>query len=397
MNILEHAEITDMTKKLTIDGVTSAYTVYKIPVELLKYNFKNDRISTEIMEYQSKHKNIEDLSTYDLNIIVEELIEKSDVSALKKTKANIKSFSQREAGVVLKDGTVIDGNRRLTCIRQLNRDSDMREFKYFEGVVLTDLDYSNAKVIKSLELQIQHGFEEKVGYNPINRLAGIYKYIIKDQLFTAQEYADHTNMKLRDLNRLIDQVHIIISFLDYIGMPEAFYVAKQLDLDGPSGEIANFVRSINRTNLNKYKRHLEVLFAYMIAKPSGDLTRYIRKLISKRNIIDFVQNPNIMNEFQIYETEIHNVFEEKSGLLGVETLRNQRVLINDMDQLYNVFFTDKEMKNEKHKEIRSLEKAYDELLSIDKDLLKASYHSKEKEIKTLLAHLKGLIQDLEQI
>ena len=54
--------------------------------------------------------------------------------ALRNTKNNIEKFGQRVAGVVIKNGRIVDGNRRFTCLRELQRDSG-KDY-YFEAVVL---------------------------------------------------------------------------------------------------------------------------------------------------------------------------------------------------------------------------------------------------------------------
>lgn len=46
---------TQLTRKLTIDGVTSAYPVYRVQLDQLYYNDQNDRISTWISKYKAEH------------------------------------------------------------------------------------------------------------------------------------------------------------------------------------------------------------------------------------------------------------------------------------------------------------------------------------------------------
>ena len=58
---------------------------------------------------------------------------------------------------------------------------------------LFDKDIEESKKeIKLLELYLQHGREERVGYNPIDRLVGIYNDIIENELITIKEYARNT-------------------------------------------------------------------------------------------------------------------------------------------------------------------------------------------------------------
>ena len=49
--------ITPLAKKLTIDGETKAYQVYKIDLDLLFYNDQNDRIATWLSQYKDTYGN----------------------------------------------------------------------------------------------------------------------------------------------------------------------------------------------------------------------------------------------------------------------------------------------------------------------------------------------------
>ena len=59
MNLLKEGleqrvvERTTMTRKLTVDGLTKAYPVYKIRLDWLFYNDQNDRIATWISQYKA--------------------------------------------------------------------------------------------------------------------------------------------------------------------------------------------------------------------------------------------------------------------------------------------------------------------------------------------------------
>lgn len=67
-------QYTDVSRKLTIDGQTKAYQVYKIRLDKLFYNDQNDRIATWISKYISENGelNIEDTENY--NDIIQNLL-----------------------------------------------------------------------------------------------------------------------------------------------------------------------------------------------------------------------------------------------------------------------------------------------------------------------------------
>lgn len=131
----EKLEKIDLTKRITIDGRQETYDVYKIPLDYLYYNDQNGRINTAYHQFVSKNGKLSPVpgeSKY--NKQFEQFIFESDSSALKKTQLSIEKNGQQEPGVVLPDGRVIDGNRRLTAVRRIGRSSGITQF--FEAAIL---------------------------------------------------------------------------------------------------------------------------------------------------------------------------------------------------------------------------------------------------------------------
>ena len=90
---------TTMTRKLTIDGITQAYPVYKVRLDCLYYNDQNDRIATWISQYKLQNGgNIPYVyEREEYNKIIENFIVESNPDAIKKTQKNIELVDQREA------------------------------------------------------------------------------------------------------------------------------------------------------------------------------------------------------------------------------------------------------------------------------------------------------------
>lgn len=279
INLIDNAEqygieATEFTRKLTIAGVTKAYKVYRIPLELLFYNDQNDRIATWISKYRAEHDGTSlDITAPDYNDIIQDFIVKSNPEAIQETQANIEKFNQREAGVVLRDGRIIDGNRRFTCLRNLAKKAS--RFAYFEAVILPKDMATNAKQIKMLELSIQHGEESKVEYNPIDRLVGIYQDIERNHLLSIQEYAESTNTTTAKVKQQLEIAKLMVEFLEFIGAPEKFYIARELDLNGPLVELYGILKSI--TNGEEKEQMKQSIFINLLMSPTGDMTRFIRK------------------------------------------------------------------------------------------------------------------------
>lgn len=158
---------TTLTRKVTYGGKTVIYPVYRVRLDCLYYNDQNDRISTWITRYESENGKdaFAELNKDIYNRIIENFIYESNPEAIQKTQKNIALVGQQEPGVSLADGRIVDGNRRFTCLRRLQRES--AEPVYFETVIM-DMDIrEDKKQIKLLELTIQHGEEKKVDYDLI--------------------------------------------------------------------------------------------------------------------------------------------------------------------------------------------------------------------------------------
>ena len=267
---------TAQTRKLTIDGLTKAYPVYKVRLDWLFYNDQNDRIATWISQYKAQHdgKAPDSTDREAYNEIIEQFIVDSNPEAIRKTQTNIEMVDQREAGVVLADGRIIDGNRRFTCLRRLAAKND--RFSYFETVILDRNIENSAKQIKMLELSIQHGEESKVDYNPIDRLVGIYNDIISSQLLSVEEYAKSTNESESDVKKRVEIAKLMVEFLEFINAPEQFYIARDLQLYYPLEEL---LKLIKKCHTEDEIEDLKIsVFTNILMQTAGDMTRFVRHI-----------------------------------------------------------------------------------------------------------------------
>lgn len=271
---------TKLSRKLTIDGITQAYPVYKVRLDMLFYNDKNDRIATWISQYKSTNEanahDVTDREAY--KSLIESFIIKSNPLAIEKTQTNIELVDQREPGVVLADGRIIDGNRRYTCLRRLSVKND--HFKYFETVILDRNIENSAKQIKMLELSIQHGEESKVDYNPIDRLVGLYNDIVDSKLLSVSEYAKSTNELEGDVRKRVEIAELMVEFLDFINAPKQFYIARDWEIGFPLEELHKLFK---KCKTDDEAEDLKIcVFTNILMKTSNDLGRFVRNF---KNII----------------------------------------------------------------------------------------------------------------
>ena len=296
----ENIEKTTLTKRLTIGGETKDYPVYRFPLEYLYYNDQNGRINTVYHQYISNHgKLTPEIGESKYNEIFEKFIFDSKKQALKDTQISISEKGQQEPGVILSDGRVIDGNRRFTALRRIQRETNIKQ--YFEAVILSfDIKKKLDEMkIKELELDLQLGREERVSYDPIDRIFDVYNTIEVQKLMTPEEYKKASGAgNTKRINKDLRLAKLIIKFLSIVAPNEnpidKFYLARELKLDGPLEDIE---RTINKLKKDKetITQNVLTILAVQIAKSKigdRDITRKIRDV--KYNILD---NPEMKERF----------------------------------------------------------------------------------------------------
>ena len=271
-------ELTGLTRKLTINGETKAYPVYRVRLDLLFYNDRNDRILTWISQYRDE-TGIEDLGTLsreEYNRVIEEFIIKSNPSSIEKTCNSMRLVGQREPGVTLSDGRIVDGNRRFTCLRMLQREDP--SVAYFETVILSKEPSDNAKQVKLLELAIQHGEEQRVDYNLIDHVLGAYMDIVETGLLTVEEYASTTFEPVAEVKKKLDIAQLIIEFLAFMRTPGQYHIARDMQ---SNSLLVELLPLLNRCKTEKEREELKKsVFMNMMLSTFSDQRKYIRNLKS---------------------------------------------------------------------------------------------------------------------
>lgn len=375
---------TDLTRKITLDGVTSALPVYKIKLSELFYNDKNDRIATSIDAYNRTHeKPLSPGKNEEYNQVIENFIVKSNEQAIFKTKNNIKLVGQREAGVVLPDGRVIDGNRRFTCLRQLS--SEAEKFTYFEAVILQkDAD---EKQIKLLELMIQHGEEQRVEYDPVDMMVGVYHDIKETGMLTVAEYAQAIDVPERDIEFKLKMADTCVEFLEFINMPKHWYLIKEFSIySAVSGTgHSTSIESILKRCDDRYKDDLKtILYVNIVLNTSGKLMESVIKLVMSDMITQYIRHARpLANEFKEqldgYE---YSSFDELKNIIHLNSdIRRELEQLLDASML-------KHKKNEIHsKPSKNVSKAISMMKGIDSGVIDRLTEKEMAELKQNLTKL----------
>ena len=385
---------TTLTRKLTVDGLTKAYPVYKVKLDWLFYNDQNDRIATWISQYKAQHEGkTPDIALRDAyNNIIEEFIVASNPDAIRKTQSNIELVDQREPGVVLADGRIIDGNRRFTCLRRLAQKNE--RFGYFETVILDRSIENNAKQIKMLELSIQHGEESKVDYNAVDRLVGIYSDVVETGLLTEEEYSRSTNESLSDVKRRIEVAKLMVEFLEFINAPKQFYIARDLQLAFPLEELSKILKKCRSDEEADDIKN--AAFTNILMQTSSDMGRFIRNF---KSIIGSDYQEEFLEEQRELAVQVVDSL-PPVGKMDTTTIR-EVVRANDevtqaLDRSMDKSLTKVKKNETRNRPVQLAEKATTFLESIDQHILLKLNDSELRRLERQLTKLEQVIAQIRE-
>lgn len=406
MNLLEMNFEKSSTKKLPLKGKTQVLNVYRIPIKHLKYNVKNGRIATFISQYIDENGPLPE-DREEFNNIIEKFIIDSNPKAFQNTKNNIKELGQMEPAVVLSDGIVIDGNRRFTVLRQLSKEErNSAQFEYIDAVVL-DREIYNDKDIKRLELNLQHGLESRVDYNPVERLVDIYETLIAEDsdtgkpLFSIKEYARDAQMKENDVKRDKEVAELLLEYLEFLHQPKKFHIARQQKIDGPLREIHGILKS-RKIDESKHFEIKEFLFANLLTLKE-DPTRMIRALRKplederlKEELLE--QSEDSLDEIDevLSSDEVQNEV-EKTGIVNVPSEIQESIIRVTEDAVDN-----SKLEDARNQPIEALRKAVNNIKQVDRrslsyfdDELRSGFEDYLTEVETLAKELRETIEDVD--
>lgn len=385
---------TDLTKKLVIDNVAKVYPVYKIRLDKLYYNDQNDRIATWVSQYKTENNvdeiNMENLDEY--NAIIHNFVTESNREALRKTQTNMELIGQNVPGVVLQDGRIIDGNRRFTCLRNIEEKTGQTQ--YFEAVILDHNIKNNKKQIKMLELMLQHGIDEKIDYNPIDRLVGVYNDVIETGLLTAKEYAMGIGVKESEVVQEIEKAKLMVEFLEFINAPKQFHLARHFNIVDPLKELNTMLKRINDEDKKEDLKYS--VFSQFLISPEGDATRYMRKIKKIASNDRFLEG---------YLDEQVDLVEKVCDILEThpEVKENEIAKIRSDEDLKRNFYqsTEKHLNKvnsdaTRNQPIKLVEKAFDNLELIDLNILSKLSVLQLEEFSNNVKDLKEKINNLEK-
>ena len=234
-------------------------TIYLVPLDMLHLNADNGRIATWVSGHESdpNAKKFSDMTREEWNATLIKFIqESSSKEDNDRTRRSLYQDGQLKVGAILSDGTVVAGNRRCSILMSLLHDTGNHErFGYFKCAIFDVPDTEEGrKQLKRLETRTQYGEDTPVAYGPIEKLVDIYNNVIgPNHPYSASEYQNFLGLKKSQMDNLIIRATILVDYLNYIGKPGNYEIARVEKLDGPINELAGLFKKCSEREWNRIK------------------------------------------------------------------------------------------------------------------------------------------------
>lgn len=309
-------ERTSKQKTIVMKNRSIDFDVYKIPIDLLVYNLNNGRMFMEVRKKENDDNidlsEMKKIDPANYNNEIESLIWETSEERNEYTKKDIQKFGQIEPGVILDDGTVIDGNRRFTCLRKLHREYPNDEkFSYFlAAIIRVDGQQITNKLLKEYELRVQFGNDEKVDYKPINKFMSIYELIEKNnEDFDYTTVGELINKKPGEINKICKTCKLVDEFLDYIEKPGEYQIAEEYNIYWPLEPLVTYFDNDgkNLTPVEQQKRKC-LYFDYLLTLDVALMTQNLRDSLIKKVFKNKVETEKLIDKHnQIIGDLISNI------------------------------------------------------------------------------------------
>ena len=399
-------------KTIVLKNSSQEYDVYKIPVDILVYNPTNGRMFMEAKRFENEeHTNLATLKDIDpkkYNDEVENLIWSTNEERNLSTKRDIEKFGQIEPGVVLDDGTVVDGNRRFTCIRRLHREfpSDERFAYFLAAIIKVDGKQITRQLLKEYELRVQFGADEKVGYNVINKNMSIYWLIEKENSFDYTSIAEllGNGTTAGDVSKICKTCKLVDEFLDYIGKSGEYQIAEDMKIYWPLEPLVTYFMNDgkNLTELEKQERK-HLFFDYLLTLDVALITQNLRDGLIKKVFKDSAETKKLIDEHkETIGDKIQTIIEDSPDIddfnESIKELRNSDEATEDKEN-YEKVVSKQVAKNQIDIPLKECKNALKSLDNVNvKPLINASNtiaNQKLEEIKNALTEIENKVRTLK--
>jgi hypothetical protein len=186
----------------------------------------------------------------------------------------------------------------------------------------------------------------------------------------------------------------MVEFLEFINAKGKYYIARDLNLDGPLQEVMVILK---RTSEDQQEDVKNALFASLLTSNKGDLTRHIREI--GRDIINTNNAEDFLEEYEDIVEEVYETLHEED-VVSISTINQKIGAKKELKQESNQIIEKKIEANRidaaRNKPVDLLERSFQALDSIDTTAVSRMGDDNKEDFKELLDKIQATVNLLEE-
>jgi len=231
VNLKDVSELTHRKELFWIKGKRQELEVYRVPTKCLYFNIENGRYADKMVQLREDNPGIDiDPREKKWKDTIFRMLKGDypgttrDKEPFEKLRTDLLDRQQLRPGVILFDGGVLDGNRRLAALLDLaGSENNVTKFEYLDAVIL-DEDVGPEDRWR-IEAGVQIGKDEKHPYSAINELLKIKEglRLFRDKQNPSKEVSKVLyGITEEEIKKDIGKIQVIDEYLIFIGKPHAY-------------------------------------------------------------------------------------------------------------------------------------------------------------------------------
>jgi hypothetical protein len=231
VNLVAASEETDRKEMFWIKGRRKELDVCRVPTKFLYFNIENGRYADKMVQLRQEFPGVDiDPREKTWRDKIWQMLKGKypgtdrDSEPFNKLREDLASRQQLRPGVVLSDGGVLDGNRRLAALLDLAQSRrNPSRYEFLDAVIL-DEDVG-AEDRWRIEAGVQIGRDEKHPYSGINELLKIREGL---RLFRSKSNPASEISKVlygigeEEIKEDVQKIQLIDEYLMFVGKPQAY-------------------------------------------------------------------------------------------------------------------------------------------------------------------------------
>ncbi|MFZ0639847.1 MAG: hypothetical protein WAN33_01300 [Candidatus Acidiferrales bacterium] len=317
----------EQTVRLVLKGKPERLQVYRVPIKYLIYNIRNGRFTAELLQKESELKRSLDATAPTDAKIIQRILLELDPNATEALKKDLSANGQLDAGVITRDGAVVNANRRMAILSLLHEETHDPKFEYLRVARLPkDVE---EKDIWRIEASLQFAKEFRLDYSPVNELLKLKEGRengLSPEEISVTLLGRFTPAGVRER---LEVLKLIESYLEFIKKPGQYHIVQeQRSMEKFNSLQANVIAPLKRQGELKQSEIAKLsVLAFMLIHRT-DLSHWDIRLLNKIGAdstarVELYRNYDAMKPLSEPKSKLEENFATAKEVIETQQNRNK--------------------------------------------------------------------------